>query len=44
VRLLELLAEELPNRIGSPLSVKNLKEVMQVAHETINRLLLGRFN
>ncbi len=39
ISLLELLAGELPNRIGSPLSVKNLKELLQVAHETIDRWL-----
>ncbi|MBW2368525.1 MAG: ATP-binding protein [Deltaproteobacteria bacterium] len=39
ISLLELLAEELPNRIGSPLSVKNLKELLQVAHETVERWL-----
>jgi len=35
--LLELLAEELPRRVGSPLSVKNLKEILEVAHETVDR-------
>lgn len=39
ISLLELLAEELPNRIGSPLSVKKLKELLQVAHETAERWL-----
>lgn len=39
ISLLELLAEELPNRVGSPLSVKNIKEMLQVAHETIERWL-----
>ena len=39
ISLLELLAEELPNRIGSPLSVKQLKELLQVAHETVERWL-----
>ena len=39
ISLLELLAEELPNRVGSPLSVKNLKELLQVAHETVARWL-----
>lgn len=39
ISLLELLAEELPRRIGSPLSVKNLKEVLDVAHETVDRWL-----
>ncbi len=37
ISLLELLAEELPNRVGSPLSIKNLKELLQVAHETAAR-------
>jgi predicted AAA+ superfamily ATPase len=39
ISLLELLAEELPNRVGSPLSVKSLKEMLQVAHETVERWL-----
>ena len=37
ISLLELLADELPNRVGAPLSVKNLKELLQVAHETVER-------
>lgn len=37
ISLLELLAEELPYRVGSPLSIKNLKESLQVAHETVAR-------
>jgi predicted AAA+ superfamily ATPase len=37
ISLLELLAEELPHRIGSPLSVKNLRELLDVAHETVER-------
>jgi predicted AAA+ superfamily ATPase len=37
ISLLELLAEELPNRVGSPLSIKNLKELLQVAHESVER-------
>ncbi len=37
VSLLELLAGELPNRVGSPLSIKNLREVLQVAHESVER-------
>ena len=37
ISLLELLAAELPNRVGSPLSIKNLKEALQVAHETVAR-------
>ncbi len=39
ISLLELLADELPNRVGAPLSVKNLKELLQVAHETVERWL-----
>lgn len=39
ISLLELLAFELPNRVGSPLSVKNLKDLLQVAHETVDRWL-----
>ncbi len=39
ISLLELLAHELPNRVGSPLSVKNIKEMLQVAHETAERWL-----
>ena len=37
ISLLELLADELPNRVGSPLSVKNLKELLQVSHNTVER-------
>jgi len=37
ISLLELLAGELPHRVGAPLSVKNLKELLQVAHETVDR-------
>jgi predicted AAA+ superfamily ATPase len=37
ISLLELLAEELSNRVGSPLSVKNLKELLDVSHETVDR-------
>ncbi len=37
ISLLELLAGELPNRVGAPLSVKNLRELLQVAHETAER-------
>jgi hypothetical protein len=39
ISLLELLAAELPNRVGAPLSVKNLKELFQVSHETVERWL-----
>lgn len=37
ISLIELLLENLPHRIGSPLSVKNLKEILNVAHETVER-------
>lgn len=37
INLLELLAEELPHRVGAPLSVKNLREALEVAHETAER-------
>jgi uncharacterized protein len=37
ISLLEVLAEELPRRVGSPLSVKNLRETLDVAHETADR-------
>jgi predicted AAA+ superfamily ATPase len=39
ISLLELLAAELPKRVGAPLSVKNLKELFQVSHETVERWL-----
>jgi len=39
ISLLELLALELPNRVGAVLSVKNLKELFQVSHETVERWL-----
>jgi len=39
ISMLELPARELPNRVGSPLSVKNIKEMLQVAHETVERWL-----
>jgi predicted AAA+ superfamily ATPase len=37
ISLLELLARELPNRVGSPLSIKNLKELLLVSHESVER-------
>ena len=37
ISLLELLALDLPNRIGSPLSIKKLKELLEVSHETAER-------
>ncbi len=39
ITLIELLSEELPNRVGSPLSLKNIRELLQVAHDTIERWL-----
>ncbi|MBW1784010.1 MAG: ATP-binding protein [Deltaproteobacteria bacterium] len=39
ISLLELLAEELPNRVSAPLSVKKLRELLEVAHETVERWL-----
>ena len=35
--LLELLVEALPERVGSPLSIKSLREDLGVAHETAER-------
>jgi predicted AAA+ superfamily ATPase len=37
ISLMELLAEALPMRVGSPLSVKNLREDLEVAHDTVER-------
>jgi uncharacterized protein len=37
ISLMELLAEALPARVGSPLSVKNLREDLEVAHDTVER-------
>ena len=39
VALVELLAEALPERVGSPLSVQSLAEDLQVAHGTVTRWL-----
>ncbi len=39
VALVELLVDALPERVGSPLSVKSLSEDLQVAHETVARWL-----
>ncbi|MDE0451214.1 MAG: ATP-binding protein [Gammaproteobacteria bacterium] len=39
VALVELLAEALPDRVGSPLSIRSLSEDLQVAHETVARWL-----
>lgn len=37
ISLIELLNNELPNRIGSPLSIKSLKELLEVSHESVER-------
>lgn len=37
VSLLELLLDELPLRVGSPLSIKNLREILQVSHDSVER-------
>ena len=37
VDLVEVLLEALPERVGSPLSVRNLREDLLVAHETVER-------
>ncbi|MBI4955577.1 MAG: ATP-binding protein [Myxococcales bacterium] len=37
--LIELLVDALPARVGSPLSVKNLREDLEVAHATAERWL-----
>ena len=39
VALVELLAEALPDRVGSPLSVRSLSVELQVAHATVERWL-----
>ncbi len=37
VSLIELLVNALPDRVGSPLSIKSLREDLEVAHETVSR-------
>ncbi len=37
VSLIDLLVEALPGKVGSPLSVKNLREDLQVSHEAVER-------
>ena len=37
ISLLELSAEKLPSRVGAPLPVKKLKELLDVSHETADR-------
>jgi predicted AAA+ superfamily ATPase len=39
VSLIELLLHHLPDCVGSPLSVKSLSDLLQVAHETVERWL-----
>ncbi|MCY4610264.1 MAG: AAA family ATPase [Gammaproteobacteria bacterium] len=39
IALIELLLEALPERVGSPLSIKSLSEDLQVAHATVDRWL-----
>ena len=39
VSMLELLLSHLPNCVGSPLSVNNLSNLLQVAHESVERWL-----
>lgn len=40
LNLLELLADALPDKVASPLSIQSLREDLQVAHDTIARWLL----
>ena len=35
--LMETLVSALPERVGSPLSIKNLREDLEVSHETVDR-------
>jgi hypothetical protein len=37
--LIEVLVDTLPSRVGSPLSVKNLRQDLDVAHDTVERWL-----
>jgi predicted AAA+ superfamily ATPase len=37
--LLQLLVDALPERVGSPLSVRSLREDLEVAHDTVERWL-----
>jgi hypothetical protein len=39
ISLIELLVDALPSRVGSPLSVKSLREDLEVAHDTAERWL-----
>ncbi len=40
VSLLEALLDAIPDRVGSPFSIRSLQEDLQVAHETISRWLV----
>lgn len=40
ISLIEQLADALPERVGSPLSVKSLREDLEVDHKTVDRWLL----
>ena len=35
--LMEILVDSLPQKVGSPLSIKSLKEDLEIAHETVER-------
>jgi uncharacterized protein len=37
ISLIELLADSLPARVGAPLSVRNLREDLEIAHDTAER-------
>ncbi len=37
ISLMELLARELPNRVGAPLSIRNLRILLQIAPDTCER-------
>ncbi len=37
ISLIELLADTLPTRVGAPLSIKKLREDLEVAHDTAER-------
>ena len=39
VSLIELLIENLPARVGSPLSIQNLRELLSVSHDSVSRWL-----
>jgi len=44
ISLVELLINSLPDRVGSPLSIKSLREDLQVAHYTIERWITALEN